>query len=38
MSDKIREIYEAAGIDGRRFLMLIVRICELALNANEERR
>ncbi|MBP3556471.1 MAG: hypothetical protein J6K20_02045 [Thermoguttaceae bacterium] len=33
MDNQIREIYEAVGVDGRRFLMLVARICELALNA-----
>lgn len=35
MDNQIREIYEAVGVDGRRFLMLVARICELALNASE---
>jgi len=34
---KIRTIYEAVGVDGRQFLTLVVRICELALNASKER-
>jgi hypothetical protein len=37
MGNQIREIYEAVGVDGRRFLMLVARICELALNASKER-
>ena len=37
MDNQIREIYEAAGVDGRRFLVLVVEICKLALNASKER-
>jgi len=37
MDNQLREIYEAAGVDGRRFLMLVVEICKLALDASKER-
>lgn len=32
-ADKIRAIYEAADVDGRRFLMMVLEICAIALNA-----